>query len=121
VASVLLRSNEQLVVAYDPQALLMDITMEYEGLRSRIRERRDVAAAEIALHARRCARALIRLARTAQRAERQAIAPPPVPSPPVAIGRVTTPAPQPVAPSAVANCSRRRRCRRTDYLLFPGL
>src|SRR5262249_49410792 len=120
MSSVLLRPEEQPIVAYDPRKLLYEITTGFEGLRSCLRERRDVPFAEIAEQALRCARALTQLAETAQLADQRVVATPPVVSPTVKIERVTTPATQSVAAAAVANCDLRRRCRETTYLLFPG-
>ena len=102
MASVLLRADEQPVVAYDPQQLLLVITWEYEGLRMCLRERRDVPANEIAEQALRCADALTCLAERARRAERQAVTVPPVANPVVKVERIATPAAQPaVLPRSV--------------------
>ena len=75
----------------------------------------------IAEQALRCARALTRLAETAQRAERQTMVLPPVENPVVKVERIVTPAIPPGAKPVTANCALRRRCRGITQLLFPGL
>ena len=127
MASVLLRADEQPVVAYDPQQLLLVITREYEGLRSCLRERCDVPADEIAEQALRCARALTCLAERARRAERQAVCgsqevlATPVANPVVKVERIATLASQPAVQPVPTNCALYRRCRGLTNLFFPGL